>query len=243
MNATLRKTLILTALLAPPVASVAFATACSTGQAGARVADRERGRYLVERVGLCADCHTPRNERGELQLDQWLTGSPLPFAPTMPMPFAPVAKPIAGLPTLDDAQAMTFLTTGVLPGGRMPLPPMPPYRFSPDDARDVLAYLRNPGKPTQDPTIAAAAAVATAHGAVVPAHSGTEAGASGKPTTNGNTNTGGSTSGSTSGNASGNGNGNGNASGDGNGSTSGTAGGNAGANGTGTSTGTGNAGR
>jgi len=179
MNATLQKSLILTTLLALPVASVAFATACSTGQANARVADRERGRYLVERVGLCADCHTPRNERGELLLDQWLMGSPLPFAPTVPMPFAPISKPIAGLPTLDDAQAMTFLTTGVLPGGRMPLPPMPPYRFSPDDARDVLAYLRNPGKPKQDPTIAAAAAAAssaTLGGAAAPAHGGTENG-------------------------------------------------------------------
>ena len=164
MNATLRKSLILTSLLALPVASVAFATACSTSQAGQRVADRERGRYLVERVGLCADCHTPRNERGEPVLAQWLMGAPLPFAPTVPMPFAPIAKPIAGLPTLDDAQAMTFLTTGVLPGGRMPLPPMPPYRFSPDDARDVLAYLRQPTNPAQDPTIAAAVAAAGATG-------------------------------------------------------------------------------
>lgn len=164
MQTTLRNSLILTALLALPIASVAFATACSTGPAGTSAPDYERGRYLVERVGLCADCHTPRNEKGELVLDQWLMGSPLPFAPTVPMPFAPISKPIAGLPTLDDAQAMTFLTTGVLPGGRMPLPPMPPYRFSPDDARDVLAYLRKPTKPTQDPTVAAAAALAAGNG-------------------------------------------------------------------------------
>ena len=165
MQTTLRTSLILTALLALPVASVAFATACSTGPAGTRTPDYERGRYLVERVGLCADCHTPHNEKGELVLEQWLMGSPLPFAPTVPMPFAPIAKPIAGLPTLDDAQAMTFLTTGVLPGGRLPLPPMPPYRFSPDDARDVLAYLRQPTRPAQDPTIAAAVAAGTSgHG-------------------------------------------------------------------------------
>jgi mono/diheme cytochrome c family protein len=165
MPTTLRNSLILTALLALPIASVAFATACSTGAASTRTPDYERGRYLVERVGLCADCHTPRNEKGELVLEQWLMGSPLPFAPTVPMPFAPIAKPIAGLPTLDDAQAMTFLTTGVLPGGRMPLPPMPPYRFTPDDARDVLAYLRKPTRPPQDPTIAAAATAGLAgHG-------------------------------------------------------------------------------
>jgi hypothetical protein len=164
MQTTLRKSLILTALLALPIASIAFATACSSGPASPRAPDYERGRYLVERVGLCADCHTPRDERGELVLEQWLMGSSLPFQPTVPMPFAPVAKPIAGLPQLDDAQAMTFLTTGMLPGGRTPLPPMPPYRFSPDDARDVLAYLRRPGKPTQDPTVAAAALAGAGNG-------------------------------------------------------------------------------
>lgn len=162
LPALFRSILTLTLLLAAPIASIALATACSTGSAAERAPDRERGRYLVERVGLCADCHTPRNERGELQLDRWLQGAPLPFAPTVPMPFAPAAKPIHGLPTLpDDAAALTFLTTGVLPGGRTPLPPMPPYRFSPEDARDVLAYLRNPGTPAQDPTVVAAAAPTT----------------------------------------------------------------------------------
>lgn len=38
-------------------------------------------------------------------------------------------------------------TTGVLPGNRRVLPPMPDYRFSADDARDVIAYLRRPIAP------------------------------------------------------------------------------------------------
>ena len=134
--------------LVATVALAVLATTCALTLPNAHHrADAVRGRYLVERVGLCQDCHSPRNERGEFVAERWLTGSPLPFAPTIPMPWAQASKPIAGLPGLDDEQALTFLTTGVLPGGRTPLPPMPPYRFAHDDALDVIAYLRQPIPP------------------------------------------------------------------------------------------------
>ncbi len=106
----------------------------------------ERGRYLVNGVGVCADCHTPRNERGELIPELSLEGAPLGFAPTVPMPWAPAAPPIAGLKGMTDEQAKTFLMTGVRPDGSKPLPPMPEYRFSEPDAAAVLAYLRTMGK-------------------------------------------------------------------------------------------------
>jgi Cytochrome c. len=106
----------------------------------------ERGRYLVNSVGLCADCHTPRNERGEFVQELWLEGAPLGFAPTVPMPWAPAAPPIAGLKAMTDEQAKTFLMTGVRPNGTKPLPPMPEYRFSEPDAEAVVAYLRTVGK-------------------------------------------------------------------------------------------------
>ena len=126
-------------------AAVASAmTACDHPTAS----DWERGRYLVEQVGMCADCHTPRGEKGALALDRWLQGAPLDFAPKAPMPFAAMAPSLAGLPTLpDDADALRFLTTGELPAGRQLLPPMPQYRFDARDARDVLAYLRQPKAP------------------------------------------------------------------------------------------------
>jgi len=114
----------------------------------AHSADAENGRYLVEKVGMCWDCHSPRDEKGQIIPERWLQGAPLPFQPTIPMPWAPVSKHIANLPTLTDEQALLFFTTGELPGGRRPLPPMPEYRFSPEDARDVIAYLRNPIAPT-----------------------------------------------------------------------------------------------
>lgn len=116
-----------------------------------REPDPERGRYLVERVAMCADCHSPRDEQGRFVTARWLQGAPLPFSPTVPMPWAPVAKPIAGLPGLGDAEALALLTTGALPDGRRPLPPMPEYRLSAADARDVIAYLRRPAPPAAGP--------------------------------------------------------------------------------------------
>jgi len=38
----------------------------------------ERGRYLVEALGHCAECHTPRNAIGGLDTAAWMTGAPFP---------------------------------------------------------------------------------------------------------------------------------------------------------------------
>lgn len=115
-------------------------------------ADRvERGRHLVHRVVLCIDCHSPRNERGEHIESQHLTGSPIPFQPTVAMPWAPSAPRLAGLPAgYTEAQLEHFLITGERPHGLPPtLPPMPPYRLDRDDAQAVVAYLRSLGSETR----------------------------------------------------------------------------------------------
>lgn len=41
-------------------------------------AEVERGRYLVEALGHCGECHTARTALGGLDKDQWLAGAPLP---------------------------------------------------------------------------------------------------------------------------------------------------------------------
>ena len=38
----------------------------------------ERGRYLVEALGHCAECHTPRNVMGGLDVARWMQGAPNP---------------------------------------------------------------------------------------------------------------------------------------------------------------------
>ncbi|MFT3782590.1 MAG: c-type cytochrome [Nibricoccus sp.] len=105
----------------------------------------ERGRTIVHQTSLCIDCHSPRNEKGEFIETKHLTGAPLAFAPTMPMPWAAAAPGIAGLPSgYTKTDVVHFLETGQRPGGRpAPLPPMPAFRFSHDDAEAVAAYLES----------------------------------------------------------------------------------------------------
>jgi mono/diheme cytochrome c family protein len=114
-----------------------------------------RGQYLVEGIGLCADCHSPRDEQGRFVTAAWLRGAPIGFTPAVPMPvWAPVAPPIAGLPSMSAEQAVRFLMHGQRPDGTMPRPPMPAYRLNEDDARAMVAYLKSIG---DQPAIAAAA--------------------------------------------------------------------------------------
>ncbi|MEO6004311.1 MAG: hypothetical protein ABIZ04_19380 [Opitutus sp.] len=105
----------------------------------------ERGRYLVHRVGMCIDCHSPRDATGRFIEAKHLTGSALDMAPTVPMPWSPAAPRIAGLPagfTREDT--VHFLMTGERPHGRpAPLPPMPSYRFEREDAESIAHYLES----------------------------------------------------------------------------------------------------
>ena len=103
-----------------------------------------RGKYLVENVGMCGDCHTPHNEKGEPVKDQWLKGAPLAFKPTVPMPvWADKAVNIAGLPGWDKDAAIKFLMTGIAYNGLPARPPMPQYRFNQQDAGAIVAYLQS----------------------------------------------------------------------------------------------------
>ncbi|MBI2515618.1 MAG: cytochrome C [Opitutae bacterium] len=126
-------------------ASLTLLPAQAASVAPSPEAQLERGRYLVLRTGLCTDCHSPRNERGELIESRQLMGAPIPFAPTVPMPWMPVAPRLAGLPAgFNEEQMIHFLMTGERPNGRgQPLPPMPPFRFDHDDATAIAAFLRS----------------------------------------------------------------------------------------------------
>ncbi|MBK0327078.1 cytochrome c [Rhodobacteraceae bacterium F11138] len=44
----------------------------------ANTPELERGRYLVEALGHCAECHTPRDVTGGLDRDKWMSGAPNP---------------------------------------------------------------------------------------------------------------------------------------------------------------------
>lgn len=51
----------------------------------------ERGRYLVEDVANCAECHTPRNAQGELDRHAWLERAPIWIMPVKPIPIGRTA--------------------------------------------------------------------------------------------------------------------------------------------------------
>jgi hypothetical protein len=60
------------------------------------------------------------------------------------VPWSDSAPSLVGLTMFaTDAQAVTFLTTGVLPNGQHARGPMPQYRFSAPDAQAIVAYLRS----------------------------------------------------------------------------------------------------
>jgi mono/diheme cytochrome c family protein len=127
---------------------ISFTTLKSTNAAdtgAAKASQIRRGQYIVERVGMCADCHTPRTETGEFNRSLWLQGNALDFRPMHPIPgFALVAPQIAGLPTLPtDELAIRFLETGTNAAGKLSAPPMPRLRLEHEDAVAVTAYLRS----------------------------------------------------------------------------------------------------
>ena len=127
------------------VCLLTFAVAGSLYQVKAAPAGTvERGRYLVEQVGMCGDCHSPHNEKGELIREKLLQGTQIPFKPAVPMPvWGDKAPNIAGLPGWEDKDAVKFLMTGLAYNDLPARPPMPQYRFNQEDATAIVAYLRS----------------------------------------------------------------------------------------------------
>lgn len=129
-------------LILAAVLLAAAQTSAPAGQDG-RI---DRGRYLVERVAQCPECHTPRDVGGNLIRTQFLQGAPVPVkAPPYPnMRWAFQAPAIAGLAGFTDQDVMRLFTEGiVVRTGQPPTPPMPRFRFSREDAEAVIAYLRS----------------------------------------------------------------------------------------------------
>ena len=113
----------------------------------ASTADVDHGRYLVTSVAGCNDCHTAHLQNGEPDMAHSLQGAPLPFQllPALQghIPWAPVTPQIAGGPAgYTDAQFQHLLMTGERPDRSPTIPPMPGYRMSEQDARDVVAYIK-----------------------------------------------------------------------------------------------------
>ena len=102
-----------------------------------------RGKYLVEHVSMCGDCHTPRAAHGRPDSKRFLDGASLGFISANVPGLVRCAPPIAGLRFWTEEQSVKFLETGIKPDGAYANSPMPAYRLARDDAVAVVKYLRS----------------------------------------------------------------------------------------------------
>jgi mono/diheme cytochrome c family protein len=104
-----------------------------------------RGKYIVEAVAMCGQCHTPRDDRGNPDRAHWLQGAPVRWLPAKPDPNWPIDAPrIGGTPLpASDADIIKLLTTGIWTTGNRLRPPMPQFRMDSGDAEAVIAYLKS----------------------------------------------------------------------------------------------------
>jgi mono/diheme cytochrome c family protein len=102
-----------------------------------------RGAYLVQALGHCGECHTPRNYLGGQNRERLLAGSKN----------GPNGKSVPNLtPTKlkkwDDAELKEFLQTGLTPDGDVAAETMGEVirntisQLTPEDLTAVVAYLR-----------------------------------------------------------------------------------------------------
>ena len=100
-----------------------------------------RGQYLVEGLGHCAECHTPRNFLGGLKRDRWLAGAPNPSGRgTIPNITPAKLK-------WDKTDIVAYFTTGLTPefdsaGGEMAEVIENLSQLSESDLMAIAAYLK-----------------------------------------------------------------------------------------------------
>jgi hypothetical protein len=106
----------------------------------------ERGKYLVENVSVCGDCHTAKVD-GKPDPSKPLKGSTLGFQPIGEIRgWHKTAPDIASASPLfqrwGDDGFKKFMETGKNPRGGSADPPMPQYRFTAEDADAIVQYLK-----------------------------------------------------------------------------------------------------
>jgi len=127
------------------VVAITLAAAVAPSAQDARV---PRGKYLVEEVARCQECHTPKTETGDFDKSKWLKGAKLDIAP-----IATIQGWHAASPDITSTSALwqrwgpdgltKFLETARNPRGGKAGAPMPAYTLQHDDADAIVAYLKS----------------------------------------------------------------------------------------------------
>lgn len=104
----------------------------------------ERGRYLVEALGHCAECHTPRNFLGGLKTEQWLAGGP---APEGEGKIPNITPDSSGIGSWSEGDIVYYLESGFTPdfdsvGGTMTSVQQNMAKLPKEDLEAIAAYLK-----------------------------------------------------------------------------------------------------
>ena len=110
-------------------------------QMDAPTPELDRGRYIVEALAHCAECHTPRGALGGLDRTRWMAGAPSPDGKGTIPNITPAKL------TWSDTEIFAYLTTGFTPdfdsvGGHMAYVVDNMAKLPETDVRAVVAYLK-----------------------------------------------------------------------------------------------------
>jgi mono/diheme cytochrome c family protein len=136
-------------LAAASLAMIGIASSATLfGQDASQSAALARGKYLVNEVSKCFDCHTAKTAAGEPDKARWLKGTTLDFKPINDVP-----KWHANTPDLTSTSPLwqrwgvdgmvKFFETGKNPRGNAADPPMPAYQLTHEDAVAIVTYLKS----------------------------------------------------------------------------------------------------
>jgi len=108
----------------------------------------DRGRYLVEEVARCQECHTPKLAGGAFDRSKWFKGAVLNFQPIEPIKGWHKTSPdLTRSSSLwmkwGEKALLNYLITGQGPKRTPADPPMPAYKLKPEDADAVVEYLKS----------------------------------------------------------------------------------------------------
>lgn len=106
---------------------------------------RERGRALVEGLGHCGECHTPRDRLGGLVKDRWLGGAPNPEGKGRIPNITPAGENVSSWSAKNIAY---YLESGFTPeydtvGGTMVAVQENMAHLTADDRQAIAAYLKS----------------------------------------------------------------------------------------------------
>lgn len=125
----------------------ALAAASLLGIDAAAAADErvERGRYLVEVIGACGNCHTPMGPEGPDTSRHLAGGMVMDMGVFQAVPANITPDPETGMGAWSDAEIARAIREGVRPDGSLIGPPMPYplyHGIADDDLMAMVAYLR-----------------------------------------------------------------------------------------------------